>query len=379
MRALEGVRVVEFAGLAPGPFAGMILADFGAEVIRIDNSTTTSTTDVLARGKKSIQVNLKSKQGIEIAMALLAKSDVVIDTFRPGVLERLGLGPETVLAKNPRIVFARLTGFGQTGAYRRMAGHDVNYIAITGVLSMIGTKAEPVFPANLLGDFAAGSCLCVVGILMALLQRASTGKGQVIDANMVDGTAYLASFLFKMQQYGAWNEPRGHNLLDGGAPFYQIYKTLDGQFMAVGAIEPQFWDALLKGSGLDPRDLPDRMDPQHWPALQPLFAKVFAAKTQKQWCEIFDGTDACVTPVVLKDNAGNFPVNRERRLFYETEQGIEPRPAPRLSASKPLPAPPPQPEMGQHTGDVLADLLGLGADQIQSLSEQKVVTLGSKL
>ncbi|KAI8925309.1 alpha-methylacyl-CoA racemase [Entophlyctis helioformis] len=372
--ALNGLKVFEFAGLAPGPFAGMVLADFGADVVRIDRSDASSTMDVLARGKRSIQVNLKDQAAVAVVRRLLATADVLIDPFRPGVLERLGLGPDVLLKDNPRLVYARLTGFGQTGPLANMAGHDINYIAITGVLAMLGRKGErPMFPANLLGDFAGGGMLCVVGILLALLERQRSGQGQVVDAAMVDGSTYLSSFIFKMRQRGFWNAARGENMLDSGAPFYEVYETKDGKYMAVGSIEPQFYRLLLKGLGLDPKTLPAQMDMSSWDELKATFAAAFKTKTRDEWSAVFVGTDACVTPVIEPDEAPLFAANRERSVLVapagcdvsDAEQ-YEPAPAPRLSRTPGRNSAAVEgraPEMGAHTADVLREA-GFSADEI---------------
>ncbi|NXF89395.1 AMACR racemase, partial [Eubucco bourcierii] len=246
--ALGGVRVLELAGLAPAPLCGMILADFGARVVRVDRTRSASNSDVQARGKRSLALNLKRPSGVAVLKRLCRGADVLIEPFRHGVMEKLGLGPEVLLQENPRLIYARLTGFGQTGKYAKSAGHDINYLALSGVLSKLGRKDEkPYAPLNLLADFAGGGVMCAVGIVMALYERTKSGKGQVIDASMVEGVAYLSSFLWKSQNSMLWSRPRGENLLDSGAPFYETYKTSDGKFMAVGAIEAQFYEQLLKG------------------------------------------------------------------------------------------------------------------------------------
>ncbi|KAJ3332069.1 hypothetical protein HDU76_001404 [Blyttiomyces sp. JEL0837] len=387
---LHGLKVLELAGLAPGPFCGMILSDFGADVIRVDK-TNDGTTDVLARGKRSVSLNLKSPKGREILLKLMSQVDVVIDPFRPGVLERMGLGPDKVLKVNPRCIYARLTGFGQTGTgpYAKMAGHDINYIAISGALNLLGRKDEsPMFPANILGDFAGGGMLCAMGILIALYERQKSGLGQVIDSAMIDGASYLSSFIVKMKQNGVWNEPRGENLLDSGAHFYETYKTKDGKYMAVGAIEPQFYAALLKGLELDPSTLPDQLDTSNWASQKQHFIKIFASKTQSEWRAIFDGTDACVTPILDFDEVMKLDHNRDRGFMVKPAEagndgkgdagisdGYEPRPAPRLSRTpgrhiKVREAG--DPEVGQHTVMVLKEF-GVGEEEIRGLLGERVV------
>ncbi|KAH7067950.1 CoA-transferase family III domain-containing protein [Paraphoma chrysanthemicola] len=301
---LKGVRVLEFAGLAPGPFAGLLLADYGASVLRLDRSPTHPSTDQLTRRKTSICVNLKSPSGLALIKKIIPTIDVVIDPFRPGVLEKAGLSPEDVLLKiNPRLIVARMTGFRRDGKYKDMAGHDINYIAVSGVLSLFGRKGEkPYPPGNLMGDFAGGGAMCFLGILLALLAREKNGFGQVVEANMVDGSAVLASMPRLGLKTEVWKRERGTNMLDGGAPYYDTYETKDGRYMAVGAIEPQFYAALLKGLRLQPSDLPgDRDNRADWPILKNFFTQKFKTKTRDEWEKIFDGTDACCTPVFTHD------------------------------------------------------------------------------
>ncbi|KAK6526319.1 hypothetical protein TWF694_004918 [Orbilia ellipsospora] len=303
---LSGLRVLEFAGLAPGPFAGMLLADYGATVLRVDrstSSTTAPTPDLLCRRKSSIAVNLKSPTGRSLLLALIPHVDIIIDPFRPGILEKAGLCPTTVLQPlNPRLIVARMTGFRRDGKYANMAGHDINYIAVSGVLSMLGRANErPYAPGNIVGDFAGGGAVCVLGILLALVERGRTGRGQVVEANMVDGSGFMASMPRLAMKNWSWGGERGTNLLDGGCPYYDTYETGDGKYMAVGALEPQFFAALLKGLGLTKADLPGaREDPSTWDDLRLLFTKMFKSKTRAEWEGIFDGTDACCTPVLMQ-------------------------------------------------------------------------------
>ncbi|EER27717.1 alpha-methylacyl-CoA racemase, putative [Coccidioides posadasii C735 delta SOWgp] len=317
---LQGVRVVELAGLAPGPFAGLLLADYGASVLRVDrphpNAHSTSkalprpTKDALTRHKTSISLDLKSPASKEVLLSLIRNADVLIDPFRPGVLEKLGLCPSTVLLKeNPRLIVARMTGFRRDGKYKDMAGHDINYIAVSGVLGMLGRAGEaPYPPGNILGDFAGGGAICFLGILLALLSRQTTGRGQVVNANMVDGSAYLATMPRLSRKTPMWNGPRGTNVLDGGCPYYGTYETKDpGNYFAIGPLEPQFFDALLRGLQLSPSDVfpPNsnkvREDPSNWPFMRSVFEKKFKQKTRKEWEAVFDGTDACATPVLTMD------------------------------------------------------------------------------
>ncbi|KAJ5104700.1 hypothetical protein NUU61_002047 [Penicillium alfredii] len=297
---LKGTRVIELAGLAPGPFAGLLLADYGASVLRIDRPSTASA-DQLTRRKSSITLDLRDPNSRSVLLRLLTAADVLIDPFRPGVLERLGLSPTEVLLKhNPRLIVARMTGFRRDGKYKDMAGHDINYIAVSGVLSMLGRAGDkPFAPGNILGDFAAGGAMCFLGILLALISRAHTGRGQVVEANMVDGSAYLATMPRLALQGFAWNQPRGENLLDSGCPYYDTYETKDpGKYFAVGALEPQFYAALLRGLEFDPATTPARDDRGNWSALRDLFTRRFKEKTRAEWAAIFDGTDACATPVL---------------------------------------------------------------------------------
>ncbi|KAL2118317.1 hypothetical protein VTJ04DRAFT_7977 [Mycothermus thermophilus] len=301
---LQGLKVLELAGLAPGPFAGMLLADLGASVLRIDRAGSSApppTADFLTRRKSSVAINLKSPRGVAFLRALAARADVLIDPFRPGVLERLGLGPEVLCKLNPRLIYARLTGFRRDGRWKDMAGHDINYLAVSGVLGLLGRKDQPPTPpANLLGDFAGGGAMLVLGVLAALVVRERTGKGQVVEANMVDGAAYLASFvrLGIGAKSPAWDQPRGENLLDSGCPYYDCYQTKDGGWMAVGALEPQFFKALMKGLGMEGRGWERRrFDRAQWPGLRKELEEVFRTKTREEWERVFEGTDACCTPV----------------------------------------------------------------------------------
>ncbi|KAK9408616.1 alpha-methylacyl-CoA racemase [Crotalus adamanteus] len=288
--ALQGVRVLEMAGLAPAPLCGLILADFGARVVRVDRSPSTLLSpDTVGRGKRSIALNLKQPQGAATLRRMAQRSDVLVDPFRPGAMEKLGLGPDILLRDNPRLIYARLTGFGQSGKYVRLAGHDINYLAVSGVLSKLGRKNEnPHAPINLLADFAGGGVMCAMGIIMALYERTKSGKGQVIDVSMVEGVAYLSSFLWKSQKVGLWKRPRGENLLDSGAPFYETYETLDGKFMAVGALEPHFYEQFIRGLGLDLQKLPPQMSSSDWAEMKKIFVDVFRKKSQAEWSFQFE-------------------------------------------------------------------------------------------
>jgi alpha-methylacyl-CoA racemase len=372
MGALQGIRVVEMAGLAPAPFCGMILADFGADVVRVDRIGSGSM-DHLARGKRSLAVNLKSPEGVETVLRLSDRADVLLEPYRPGVMERLGLGPEVACGRNPRLIYARLTGFGQDGPYANMAGHDINYIALSGALSLLGRRGEkPLPPINLLGDFAGGGMLCALGIALALVERAQSGQGQIVDAAMVDGAAYLSTFIYKFRNAGFWRDERGTNLLDTAAPFYDTYRTKDGHYMSVGAIEPQFYAALLNGLGLDAGAMPAQMDQSQWPAVKQRISDVFASKTRAEWCEIFDGTDACVAPVLGLGEAGDHPHNRARHLLIDGVEGKrEPAPAPRLSRT-PGDGARPLPRVGEHTRAVLGEY-GFSGPEVESLLQSGAI------
>ncbi len=378
MGPLDGIRVIEMAGLAPAPYAGMILADFGADVIRVDRARLGGpkfdpTRDYLARGKRSIGINMKDPRGVETLLRLVEASDVLLEPFRPGVMEKLGVGPEVALERNPALVYARLTGFGHGGSYSPMAGHDINYIAMSGMLSILGREGDkPTHPVNLLGDFAGGGMLCALGISFALIERARSRKGQVIDAAMVDGAANLGAFLFGFRASGLWSDERGTNMLDTGAPFYDTYETSDGGYMAVGAIEPQFYAALLDGLGLADADLPHQMGREGWPQTKARFAEAFKAKTREQWTAIFAGSDACVTPVLALTEAASHPHNKQRATFFDGVAGhTAPTAAPRLSrtpgkASSEAPGP------GQHTDEVLS-AIGLDSAEIAELRDLSAI------
>lgn len=328
---LSGVRVLELAGLAPGPFAGMMLADHGAEVLRVDRVKAVSDrprTDVMDRGKRSVGLDLKAPEGVAAFKELARHADVVIEVFRPGVAERLGIGPDDLHAVNERLVYGRMTGWGQDGPLAPTAGHDIDYIAVSGVLSMLGREGgKPTPPINILGDFAGGGLMLAYGVLLALFERERTGLGRVIDAAMVDGAAILFAMFYQGVSSGMWG-PRGTNLLDTGAPMYDTYETADGGYLAVGSLEPQFWEAMVSLMGLS--DLPDRNDQAQWPALRARLAEEFRKRTRAEWEAVFEGSDACVSPVLSMDEAPAHPHNAARRNFVEVGGLSQPMPAPRL-------------------------------------------------
>jgi alpha-methylacyl-CoA racemase len=378
MGPLDGVRVVEVASLAPAPFGCMVLADLGADVLRVDRPDRSGRqalppTDPLARGRRSIRLDLKNPAGVEVLLRLADGADVLVEAFRPGVAERLGFGPEVCAARNPRLVYARMTGWGQEGPLASTAGHDIDYIAVSGTLAPIGRAGErPVPPLNLVGDFGGGGMLLAVGVLAALLERERSGLGQVVDAAMVDGSALLASFLYGLRAAGAWQDERGTNVLDTGAPFYDTYTTADGRHMAVGALEPKFYAELLDRLGLAGAGLPAQYDRSGWPALRAALAGAFASRTQAEWVAAFADSDACVAPVVTPGDAPAHPHNAARGTFIEVGGVVQPAPAPRFSRSE-CKAPQPPPRPGAHTGEVLA-ALGYSARQISDLRDRGAVS-----
>lgn len=365
---LAGVRVVELVGIGPGPFAGMMLADLGADVIRVDRpggnamQLSSPEKDILGRGRPSAAIDLKSSRGIEVVLDLVDQADILIEGFRPGVTERLGLGPQVCHERNPRLVYGRMTGWGQDGPLAHSAGHDINYISVAGALDTIGRAGgPPQIPLNLVGDFGGGSLYLVAGVLAALTHARATGQGQVVDAAITDGVAHLLVLPLMLQQVGKWNGERGTNLLDSGAPFYDVYETSDGRWMSVGGLEPQFYAAMqdLLGSV----DLPDRNDFGQWPALRATLAEAFATKTQAEWAEIFDGTDACVAPVVPLAEAAQHAHNLARGTYLERDGLVQPAPAPRFSATPAtLTTPPAKP--GANTREALT---AWGVDDVDTL------------
>lgn len=377
MGPLTGLRVVELQGIGPGPFCGMMLADMGAEIIRVDRSAAVGSgarsADVLARGRKSIAVDLKNPQGVETVLKLVETADVLLEGFRPGVTERLGLGPDVCLERNPKLVYGRMTGWGQTGTMAHAAGHDINYISLSGVLHAIGEPgSRPTPPLNLVGDFGGGGMLLAFGIVAALYERGVSGEGQVIDAAMTDGSALLMNSIFGLMGQGVWNQNRGSNLLDGGAHFYGTYETKDGRFVSIGSIEPQFYALLLEKTGLDQDpDLAQQMSRDDWPKLREKLAGVLATKTRDEWDEIMLGTDICYAPILNFDEAVAHPHNQARNTFVASADIVQAAPAPRFSRTEPeLPEPPVAP--GEHSEEVLASI-GLDAAAIAELKSSGAV------
>jgi alpha-methylacyl-CoA racemase len=365
---LAGMRVIEMVGIGPCPFAAMMLADMGAEVIRIDKPGNSSAfpilgtrADVMARGRRSLSLDLKQPADRATLLALVAKADILIEGFRPGVMERLGIGPDACLAANPRLVFGRVTGWGQDGPLAQAAGHDINYIALTGMLHAIGRKdAPPPPPLNLVGDFGGGAMMLAFGVLCAAWEARNSGQGQVVDAAMTDGAALLGAMMYGFKAFGAWSAGRESNLLDGGAHFYDTYACADGKFISIGPIEPQFYARLLELAEITDPAFARQMDPRAWPELKARLAAVFATRSRDAWCTLLEGSEACFAPVLDMDEAPAHPHNVARGTFAEIDGVVQPAPAPRFSRTVPdLPAGPSRP--GADSAAILRDW-GIGAD-----------------
>jgi alpha-methylacyl-CoA racemase len=341
---LSGIRVIEFAGLGPAPYAGMLLADLGADILRIERAQAPELFPVqdapVDRGRRTLTLDLKNPDAVALCVRIIEKADVLIEGFRPGVMERLGLGPEAALAKNSRLIYGRMTGWGQDGPLAKTAGHDLTYLALTGALEAIGPEeGPPVPPLNLIGDMGGGGAFLVIGILAALLERQRSGLGQAIDAAILDGTASQLAIILGHRAGGLWNGARGQNILDGGAPFYRTYRCIDGKFIAVAALEPKFFAALIERLGLDPAKLvPRQHDRAQWPALHSEFEAIFATKTRDEWASHFEGMDACVAPVLSFEEAASHPHNKARGTFIEQRGDLHPPSAPRFSRSAIAPA-----------------------------------------
>eukprot|EP01064_Diplonema_japonicum_P017203 TRINITY_DN2525_c2_g1_i1.p1 TRINITY_DN2525_c2_g1~~TRINITY_DN2525_c2_g1_i1.p1 ORF type:complete len:360 (+),score=38.15 TRINITY_DN2525_c2_g1_i1:53-1132(+) len=355
---LSGIKVVEMAGLAPGPFAGMVLCDFGAEVVRVDRAGGSGmSADPLCRGKKSVALDLKSEDGIRKVKQLVTHADVLIEPFRPGVMERLGLGPDILCELNPRLIYARMTGFGQGGdnSVELAAGHDINYLALSGVLSTLKVDGKPVPPVNVLGDFAGGGMMCAFGILMALLEREKSNRGQVVDTAMVDGAAYLSTFVLKMYELNGWKiQTAGKHLLDGGAPFYGTYECKCGGWFSVGALEPQFYKLFIAKLGVKPAT--GQFNAKGYPAMKQLFTETFLTKTRDEWTTVFHGVDACAFPVLTPQEAAKEPHNVKRGTFMGKKSIPDPAPAPKLSRTPGINSIRPMPKIGQHTDEIFSKL-----------------------
>lgn len=379
MGPLQGIRIVEFAALGPAPMGTMLLADLGAEVLRIERKAGAGSRpsaelfepgiDILNRNRRVVALDLKRPEAIETVLRLLEGADALIEGFRPGVMERLGLGPEACLARNPRLVYGRMTGWGQSGAFAHAAGHDINYLSLSGALHAIGEPGrKPVVPLNLVAD-GGGAMLLALGVLAGLLEARGSGRGQVVDAAMTDGAALLMSMMYTLKAMGQWQQQRGSNLLDGGAHFYDTYQCRDGKWISVGAIEPQFYALLLAKTGIGDPDFDAQWDRERWPRLKDKLARVIAGRTRDEWCALFDGTDACVAPVLDMDEAPLHPHNRSRATFTEVGGVVQPAAAPRFSRTPPAAPRPPQTASDP---DVLLDW-GLGASEVDTLRQQGVL------
>jgi alpha-methylacyl-CoA racemase len=376
MGPLKGVKIIEVGGIGPGPFCGMMLSDMGAEIIRVDRkgqqSRVGSKYDVLHRNRRSIGVDLKKPEGVELLLKLVEQADALQEGFRPGVMEKLGLGPDVCLKRNPRLVYGRMTGWGQEGPISHASGHDINYIAVTGALHSIGRPDQnPVPPLNLVGDFGGGGMLLAFGIACALFETQRSGQGQVIDAAMVDGAAALMAMFYGQRAAGLWTDQRGANFLDTGAHYYDTYETADGKWVSVGSIEPQFYALLLKHSGIDDPEFQEQNDRSKWPEFKRKIAEIFKTKTRDEWCEIMEGTDVCFGPVLTMGEALKYPQNVARKTFVEIEGVPQPAPAPRFSRTNPEIRGPALMEP-EYTEAALSDW-GITPDEIEKLKAAEVI------
>lgn len=380
---LCGVRVIEFAGIGPAPFCAMMLSDLGADVVRIDRPAPPAgsadsgmggfTEGILGRGRRSIALHLKRPAAVATALDLVAGADAVVEGFRPGVMERLGVGPDVCLERNPKLVYGRLTGWGQDGPYAQAPGHDLNYIALAGALAPVGRReGPPVAALNLVGDFAGGGMLMATGILAALLEAGRSGRGQVVDAAMVDGSAYLMTMMYELLGRGAWTERRQSNPNDGAAHFYDTYETSDGEYIAIAAMEPQFYAELIEKIGLADADLPPQWDRARWPELSERLAAVFRTRTRAQWCALLEGSDTCFAPVLRMSEALTHPHNVARSTFTTVDGVAVPSPAPRFDRT-PAGVARGASRTGEHTDEVLAEL-GTSAERIAELRESGAVS-----
>ena len=375
MGPLKGLKIIEMAGIGPGPFCGMVLADLGAKIIRVDRASaigTGSKQDAANRGKKSIAVDLKSEEGVEVVLKLVETADAIFEGFRPGVMERLGLGPDVCLERNERIVFGRMTGWGQEGPLANAAGHDINYISLTSALAAIGRPGSPpVPPLNLIGDFGGGGMLLALGLLAALLESKESKKGQVVDAAMTDGSALLMTMIYSMYSSGMWKTSMGSNLLDGGSHFYDTYQCKDGKFISLGSIEPQFYALLCQIAELDESIFGKQMSRDSWPEQKEAIKKIILDKTRDEWCKLMEGTDVCFAPVLDMSEAPKHPHNVERKTFIDLEGVTQPAPAPRFSRTEPEVVSSPS-IVGEHTDEVLTSI-GFSDEDINTLKTSGAV------
>lgn len=373
MGTLDGLRIVEIAGIGPGPFCAMMLADMGADVVRVDRADRVGggdpdkpPADIMNRGRRSVGVNLKSPEGVEVVMRLVESANGLIEGFRPGVAERLGIGPEACLARNPAIVYGRMTGWGQSGPYASAVGHDINYLALSGTLDAIGrVDTGPVPPMNLVGDFGGGGMYLAFGMVCAILEAKTSGQGQVVDAAMVDGAASLATFVYGLRALGMWDDKRGTNMLDTGAHYYDVYRCADGKYVSIGSIEPQFYAELREKLNLDDPKWDAQNDKKQWPDRKADLVAIFETRTRDEWCEVLEGSDVCFAPVLAMQEAPDHPHNHERGTFTEIAGVTQPRPAPRFSRTDGSIRRPP-PHAGQHSEELL-DECGFSPTEIAEL------------
>ncbi|MFP6583081.1 MAG: CaiB/BaiF CoA-transferase family protein [Candidatus Hydrogenedentota bacterium] len=375
MGPLAGVKIVEIAGIGPGPFCAMMLADLGAEIVRVDRKSSEgegAPHNVLNRNRKSIAVDLKHPEGIETVLRLVEGADALIEGFRPGVMERLGLGPDVCLERNPKLIFGRMTGWGQDGPMAHAAGHDINYISLSGALHAIGRAGEnPVPPLNLVGDFGGGGMMLALGVVSGLLEASKSGKGQVVDAAMTDGSAALMGIIFGLKGAGVWTNNKGENMLDGGAHFYDSYACSDGKWISIGSIEPQFYALLLEKTGITDPDFQNQHDKSYWPGLKEKLAKVFLTKTRDEWCEIMEGSDVCFAPILDFDEAPEHPHNKARGTFIEVDGVMQHAPTPRFSRTENA-TPTGPPKAGEHTDEILS-AWGFSDDEVSRLHNSGAV------
>jgi alpha-methylacyl-CoA racemase len=376
MGPLEGVKIIEVGGIGPGPFCGMMLSDMGAQVIRIERKGHVALTepkfDVMMRNRLSVSINLRKPEGVSAVLKMVEQVDALQEGFRPGVMEKLGLGPDACLERNPRLVYGRMTGWGQEGPLARVAGHDINYISLSGALHTFGRKgAKPIAPLNMVGDFGGGGMLLAFGIVCALFEAQKSGQGQVIDAAMIDGSAALMAMIYGLRASGFWKDERGVNLLDSGAHFYDAYETADSKYISVGSIEPQFYALLLQHAGIDDPDFKNQLDLKKWPEFKEKITEIFKTKTRDEWSEIMEDTDVCFAPVLSLDEAPEHPQNKLRNTFIEVEGVRQPAPTPRFSRTNAeIKNSPPKP--GENTEEVLLDF-GFSQKEIGALKTAEVI------
>ncbi|HCS28471.1 MAG TPA: carnitine dehydratase [Spongiibacteraceae bacterium] len=375
MGPLKGLRIIEIEGLGPAPFCGMMLADMGAEVISVTRKSDNAdrSAQISERGKRSVAINLKSPEGVEAILKLCESADALIEGFRPGVAERLGIGPDDCMARNPKLVYGRMTGWGQTGPLAQVAGHDMNYISLSGAQHAIGRAGEkPVPPLNLVGDFGGGGMFLAFGLMCAIHEAGQSGKGQVVDVSMVEGSAALMHMMYSFKAMGAWEDKRGVNMLDTGAHYYDTYETSDGKYVSIGSIEPQFYALLIELAGLDKEEFAPQNDRSQWPALKEKLAAVMKSKTRDEWCAIMEGTDVCFAPILSMTEAPDHPHNKARNSFLEIDGVVQPAPAPKFSRTEPAVRSSAS-AAGSDTDEVLASI-GYSAADIKRLREAGALT-----